>query len=100
MVRTLVAGTPTTLAGFGRADDERSTGPRPPYRPSGVELVAQPAHGDQVARRCRVGLDLRPETLHVDVQGLGVADVVRSPHPVDQLPAGQHPAGVAQEHLE
>ena len=38
--------------------------------------------------------------LHVHVEGLGVADVVRAPHPVDQLAAGEHPAGVAQEHLE
>ena len=34
------------------------------------------------------------------VQGLGVADVVRAPDPVDELHPGQHPAHVTQQHLE
>ncbi|SLD70095.1 Uncharacterised protein [Mycobacteroides abscessus subsp. massiliense] len=31
------------------------------------------------------------------VEGLGVAHVVRTPHPVDQLTAGEHPAAVADQ---
>ena len=67
---------------------------------SSLELVAQPAYGQQVLRGRRVGLDLRPQPLDVDVEGLGVADVVAAPDPVDQLAAGEHPAGVAQQELE
>ena len=37
-------------------------------------------------RARRVRLDLRPQPLDVHVEGLGVADVVRAPHPVDELP--------------
>jgi hypothetical protein len=36
----------------------------------------------------------------VHVERLRVAKVVRSPHPVDELAAGEHTAGVAQEQLE
>jgi len=36
----------------------------------------------------------------VHVQRLGVADVVRAPHPVDQLATGEHPADIAQQILE
>ena len=36
----------------------------------------------------------------MDVEGLGVADVVGAPHPVDERLAGQHPAGVGQQELE
>ena len=47
-----------------------------------------------------VGLDLGPQPLDVDVERLGVADVVGAPHPVDELHAGEHAAGVAQQHLQ
>ena len=45
----------------------------------------------QVARRGRIGLDLGAQPLDVDVEGLGVTDVVRAPHPVDQLACGSAP---------
>ena len=34
------------------------------------------------------------------VEGLGVADVVGAPDPVDQRVAGEHPSGVVQQELE
>src|SRR5215471_565167 len=37
-----------------------------------LELVAESPHGDDVARRRRLRLDLGPQPLHVDVEGLGV----------------------------
>ena len=36
----------------------------------------------------------------MDVERLGVADVVAAPDPVDQRVAGQHPPGVGQQHVE
>ena len=45
----------------------------------------------------RVRFDLGPQPLHVDVERLGVADVVRAPDPLDQLAAGEDAAAVAQE---
>ena len=44
-----------------------------------------------------VGLDARAQPLDVHVEGLGVADVVGAPDPVDQHVAGQHPAGVLDQ---
>ena len=45
-------------------------------------------------------LHLRAQALDVDVEGLGVADVVGAPHPVDQHVAGEHPAGVLEQQRE
>src|SRR4051794_17478522 len=90
-------------AGTTRSTPSGSAAPRrADERPGGsqVELVAQPAHRDEVLRLAGVGLDLGPQPLHVDVEGLGVADVVGAPDAVDELAAGEHPSGVAQEHLE
>src|SRR3954447_11586938 len=67
---------------------------------SDLELVAEPPDGDEHRRMGRVGLELGAQPLHVDVEGLGVPDVVRAPEPVDQLSAGEDAAGVAQEQLE
>src|SRR5699024_5433935 len=52
---------------------------------AGFELVAQAPHGHQVHRVPRVLLDLGAQALDVHIQGLGVADVVGPPDPVDQL---------------
>ncbi len=52
------------------------------------------------AGRRRVVLDLGPQPLDVDVEGLGVADVVRTPDAVDERLPGQHPAGVAHQQLQ
>src|SRR5674476_1475500 len=60
-----------------------------------LELVAQTAHGDDELRVRRVRLDLGAQALDVDVQRLGVTDVIATPHPVDELHPGQHPARVA-----
>src|SRR5947209_8059091 len=70
------------------------------YRRSGLELVAEAADGEQVAGLGRVRLDLGAQPLDVHVEGLRVADVVAAPHPIDQLPAGQHPAAVAEQELQ
>src|SRR3712207_6913913 len=51
----------------------------------GLELVAQAPHRQQVRRVRGVGLELGPQPLHVDVEGLGVTHVVRAPDPVDEL---------------
>ena len=40
------------------------------------------------------------QALDVDVEGLGVADVVGAPHPVDEHVAGEHPAGVLEQQRE
>src|SRR3954454_11527572 len=72
----------------------------PAARPSGLELVAQAADGEQEGRVRRVGLDLGAQPLDVDVEGLGVAHVVRAPDPVDQLHAGEHAAGIAHQELQ
>ena len=64
----------------------------PPRARLVLELVAQPPHGEQVGRVRGVGLDLGPQPLDVDVERLGVADVVAAPHPVDELHPGEHPA--------
>src|SRR3954452_20364391 len=53
-------------------------------RASGRVLVAQAADGDDAAGRRRFGLDLRTQPLDVHVEGLGVADVIGPPDPVDQ----------------
>ena len=45
-------------------------------------------------------LDLRPQPLHVHVERLGVAVVVRTPDPVDEHVAGEHATGVRQQQLE
>jgi hypothetical protein len=36
----------------------------------------------------------------VDVERLGVADVVGAPHPIDEGLSREHPSGVGQEELE
>ena len=86
----------------GRGSHRRGGQPGPliEVRALRVELVAQAAHGRQADRVGRVGLDLGAQALDVDVEGLGVADVVGAPDAVDQLAAGEHAAGVAQEVLE
>src|SRR5947209_248864 len=53
------------------------------------EAVAEPSHGHQVGRRLRVALDLLPQPLDVDVEGLRVTEVVGSPHLGDQEITGQ-----------
>src|SRR4051812_38361054 len=75
--------------------------PRPaPRAGSRLELVAEAANRDDVARRGRLGFHLGAQPLHVDVQSLGVADVIGTPDTVDELAAGEHPARIAQQQLE
>ena len=47
-----------------------------------------------------VRLDLGAQPLDVDVERLGVADVVTAPDAVDELHPGEDPSGVAQQHLQ
>src|SRR5690606_9110648 len=84
--------TPTTVD-----DRERAwIGPVDAAEPtSQVEFVTQPAHGDQIDGGTGVGLELRAQPLHVHVEGLGVADVVGAPDPVDELTAGEHATRIA-----
>ena len=64
---------------------------------AGVEAVADPPDGgDQLGGR-RVLLDVGPQPLDVDVEGLRVAEVVGAPDAVDQHVAGEQPAGVLHE---
>ena len=60
------------------------------------ELVTQATHGDEVLRTRGVFLDSTAQPLDVNVEGLGVADVVAAPQPVDELIARQHPPCVAE----
>src|SRR5690606_13001562 len=61
---------------------------------------AEAAHGHEHTWLGRNLLDPGAQTLDVDVEGLRVAEVVFAPHPVDELSAGEHPAGVPHQHLE
>src|SRR5207302_7641832 len=47
-----------------------------------------------------VRLELGPQPLDVDVQRLGVPDVVAAPDPVDELSPGEHPARITKQELE
>src|SRR5262245_55647190 len=67
---------------------------------SGLVLVAKPPQRHDVPWVGRVFFNLGAQALDVDVQRLGIADVVRSPHPVDQLHPREHASGVAEQHLE
>src|SRR6478735_9901559 len=62
-----------------------------------LQLVPEPPNGGQVSRGGRIGLDFRAQPFDVNVQGLGIADVIRTPDAVDQLTPGEHPAGVANQ---
>src|SRR4029077_20617772 len=68
--------------------------------PSADELVAEPAHREEMLRLVRVPFDLLPNPLHVNVEGLRVADVVVSPDPLDQELACEQPAWRPQERLQ
>src|SRR5262249_58195918 len=61
--------------------------------------VADAADGDDAGRVGRILLDLGPQALDVHVEGLGVAEVVGSPDPVDEHVAGEHPAPVREHQL-
>src|SRR5699024_9042292 len=63
-------------------------------------FVAQPAHGDQMDRVGRVGLDFGAESFDVYVECFGVADVVAAPDGFDQLAAREDPARVRHEVFE
>ena len=65
--------------------------------PSGLVLVAQTPNCDQVVGFGRVQFDLGAQSLHVDVQRLGVAHIVTAPHPLDQLGTGEDSAGIADQ---
>src|SRR5438128_941729 len=69
-------------------------------RSSADELVAEPAHRQEVLGVVRVTLDLLADALHVDVQCLRVADVVVSPDALDQQLAGEQSAGRPKERFE
>jgi hypothetical protein len=49
-----------------------------------------------VDRSVGVGLDLLAEALHVNIEGLGVAEVVGTPDLLDQELPGQKPAGASK----
>ena len=51
-------------------------------------------------RGAGIRLDLAAQPLDVHIEGLGVPHIVRAPHPVNQLAAGEHLAGVAQQHFQ
>src|SRR5205823_6204693 len=65
-------------------------------------LVAVPdaADGDDALGMTRVVLDLRPQPLHVHVERLRVAVVVRPPHAIDQHVTREHASGIGEEQLE
>src|SRR5215203_833013 len=63
-----------------------------------VELVADVAHGAD--QRLVLGAELGAQPPHVDVDGAGAAEVVVAPDLLQQLGAGEDPAGVLGEVLE
>src|SRR5687767_13860353 len=63
-----------------------------------VELVADVAHGADEG--LVLGAELGAQPAHVDVDGAGAAEVVVAPDLLQQLGAGEHPAGVLREVLE
>src|SRR4029079_8913821 len=69
-------------------------------RPSADELVAEPAHGEEMLRLLRVPFDLLPNLLNVIVEDIRVADVVVSPDRLDQELACEEPSGRPQEGLQ
>src|SRR5690625_2207409 len=96
----VVIPSPVDSAGWsagGRPASDRLRGPVLRRR---HELVPQTPHRQQHPRPGGLRLDLRPDPLDVDVEGLGVPDVVRAPYPVDELPTGEHVVDVAHEDLE
>src|SRR3954471_12311972 len=65
-----------------------------------LELVADSTNGHEGSGLRRFGLDLGAQSFDMDVERLGVTDVVGAPDAVDQLTAREHPSRVAQEQLE
>ena len=57
-------------------------------------LVSQAADGGDQLGVTRVGFQLAPQPLDVDVERLCVADIIVSPNPINQCLAWQHAAGV------
>jgi len=101
LLLTRPAQTPTWSTPRPGLPDLRAC-PAPQHRPvadpgSGVELVAESTDGEQMHRGGGIGLDLGAQPLDVHVEGFRVPHVVAAPHPVDELPAGQHPARVAHQ---
>ena len=73
---------------------------RAPSVAGSVEPVADPTDGGDQLGRGRVLLDVAAQSLDVDVEGLGVAEVVGPPDAVDEDVAGQQPAGVLHQQRE
>ena len=71
-----------------------------PAPTSRVVLVTEPTHGDQVNGVRRIGFHFGPQAFDVNVQRLGVPDVVRPPHPVDELRASEHSPGIAHQDFQ
>ena len=66
---------------------------------SATQYVADAAHGVQQARLV-AGLGLAAQVAHVDAQRVGGRAEVIAPHVLEDRRAGQHLAGMAQEHLQ
>ena len=47
-----------------------------------------------------LSLNLGAQALDVDVESLGVANVIGAPNAIDELPEGQHAARIAQQVLQ
>ena len=67
-----------------QAESASVTGVEPRRPGSGLELVAEPPHGDDVARVGRVGLDLGAQAADVDVDQATVTEVAVAPDPLQQ----------------
>src|SRR4051794_24173205 len=65
-----------------------------------MEPVPHARFREQVLRTRRVVLELAPQVLHVLPQVVGLLDVRRPPHLLQQLALAHEPAGVAEQQVE
>src|SRR5207248_5339340 len=65
-----------------------------------LEAIASAAHGLQVTRGFRLALDFFTQLANVDING-AFGNILRvAPYSIEQLPAGEDPAGVPSEVLQ
>src|SRR5690242_19626280 len=67
---------------------------------TGIKSITYPRLGENVTRRCRIGLDFLPQLSDEDSQILGLLRIVSTPDCGQQLPMSQHLARVSDQMRE